>query len=157
MNITVTLHLPGLKKTVQYSYDSIPNKYLTDAIATEFGQEPRRSNVFLLGEGFFGNLRANDLWLTSTPPVKNGDTLILCVRKTTEANNEYYETQKDVLLHNTNLNPPLTKNIAIDLLTQIKVNFALLGHKYYLPGTSLYEYRKSLEEKLAQSYPEEKD
>ena len=155
MNITVTLHLPGLKKTVQYSYDSIPNKYLTDRIAAEFGQELRRSNVFLLSEGFFETIRANDLWLTSTPPVKNGDTLILCVRKTTHTNqNEYYEAQNDVLSHNTHLNPPLTKDIAIDLLTQIKINFELLGHKYYLPGTFLHKYRKSLDEELSQWYPE---
>ena len=152
--ITVTLHVPGLKKTVQYSYDaSIPNKQLTWKIATDFGQEPRRSCVFVIGEGVFGNIRPMEVWLSVTPPVQTGNTLILCTRKTTvQGQNEYYETQKDALSHNTYLNPPITKNIAIQLLMQIHVNFDLLGHKHYLPGTDLYAYQTKLGEELDQWY-----
>ena len=152
---TVTLHLPGLKKTVQYSYDSsISNNQLTSKIANDFGQEPRRSGVFIIGEGVFGTIRAMEVWLSS--PVKNGDTLILCTRETTvQGKNEYYEIQKDSLMHNVYLNPPITKIVAVQLLVQIKANFRLLGHKHYLPGTVLHDYQTKMDEELDQWYVRE--
>lgn len=153
--IMVTLHLPGLKKTVEYSFSTpITNKQLADKIAADFGQESRRASVSILGESFFGEIGASQLWLHSTPRVKNGDTLILCIRETIVQNqNDYYETQKDSLLHNKYLNPPIPKKIAIDLLMQIDNNFDLLGYKYYLPGTRLHEYRTTLEKELSEFYP----
>ena len=152
--IAVTLHLPGLKKTVQYSYDRrVSNDKLTEKIATEFGQEPRRSNVYLIGEGIFGSIRALELWVSSTRPVKNGDVLVLCVRETTvPGQNDYYNTQQDALFHNKYLNPPIALNIASDLLIQIKVNFALLGHRHFLPDTPLANYSKYLGEELSKYY-----
>ena len=151
--ITVTLHLPGLQKTVQYSYEPISNAKLSEKIARDFGQEPRRSNVSLIGENLFGTYCASQLWLSSTRPVKTGDTLVLCTRFTTvQGQNEYYETQQDALLHNKYLSPPLEKKIAIDLLMQIKVNFDLLGHKYYLPGAALYEHQANLHQEMNEWY-----
>ena len=152
-SITVTLHLPGLQKTVQYSFDPIPNAKLSEKIARDFGQEPRRSNISIIGENLFGTFCASQLWLSSTRPVKTGDILVLCTRFTTvQGQNDYFETQQDALLHNTYLFPPLEKKIAIDLLMQIKVNFDLLGHKYYLPGAVLYEHQMELEKELSEWY-----
>jgi len=153
-SITVTLHLPGLKKTVAYSYSKpITNQQLATKIAIEFGQEPRRASVSVIGEGFFGLICPLQLWLSSTPPVKNGDTLILCTRKTTVQNqNDYYDVQQDALLHKKYLNPPIEKKIATDLLMQVEVNFAILGHKYYLPGTPLYDYQTKLDKEMSEWY-----
>ena len=152
--ITVSLHLPGLKKTIQYSFDShVPNTELSNKIALDFKQEPRRSNVFLLGPGFIGTMHAYELWINSTPRVKNGDTLVLCVRKTlSKDQNEYYTVQQDALLHNKYLEPSLTQDIARYLLIQTHLNFELLGFKYFLPGTKLYDYSQSLDAEIFQYY-----
>ena len=155
-SITFTLHLPGLNKTVQMSYDKpITNcsesQVFHDFITTSFGVVPRRAQIFLI------HMEKGPIKLFMLPyygiTISNGDKLILCVRGTTvPGQNEYYETQKESLRQNTYLNPPLSKDDAKSLLISIAGDFEMYGHRYYFPGGQWYEYGKKLAVELAPYY-----
>ena len=147
--LTFTVHLPGYKKTVQYSY-SITNRSILNDFCTTFGIVQRRAELFKLYKGIAANVHHYS-------ELSDGDTLILVVRGTTvEGENEYYENQKDSLMNNKYLDPPISKDQATKLLAEIDTNFCLFGHRNWFPGGSGYNHREYYK-KLLVNYPEENE
>ena len=146
--LTFTLHLPGFKKTVQYSYPNT-NSLILNNVCTTFGIVQRRAELFKLDK--------NIAWALHYPDLSDGDTLILVVRGTTvEGENEYYENQKDSLMNNKYLEPSISKHQATKLLAEIDTNFSLFGHRNWLPGGTGYNHREYYK-KLLVNYPEENE
>ena len=118
MENTITVHLPGLLTTIKYSYDSkLSTAMLIKNLITLSGQEEeRRCKIFKCD--FKSELA---IPINVETSIKTGDTLILCVRGTTasDGDNTYYKTQNDVLENNKCLNPPLSIEIAEQLLESI--------------------------------------
>jgi len=96
-------------------------------ILTESTQElSRRYNLYLIEkDGHPTTLK----YPRDTPIIKNGDTIILCARKTVpEVNNgvnqnTYYNNQQIVLQNNTCLKPPISVDTAAYLLRDIDWGF----------------------------------
>jgi hypothetical protein len=152
---TFTIHLPGLKKTMQMSYKKIPISSsdileFHNFITNTFNVVSRRARIFWFHKDK-GPYAIN--WMPHDSELLNGDTFILCVRGTTvEGENEYYDTQKESLKLNKYLNPSISKNNAISLLISIAGGFESYGHKYYCPGGRWYEYQKQLDIELESYY-----
>ena len=148
MENTITVHLPGLLTTINYPYDSkLSTAKLIEILITLSGQEERRCKIFKCD--FKSELA---IPINEKTSIKTGDTLILCVRGTTDGDNTYYKTQNDVLENNKCLNPPLSSEIAEQLLESIYLNFATYGHKHFLPGENLEDLRTGLYNSLEKAY-----
>ena len=147
--LTFTLHLPGYKKTVQYSY-SITNSSILNDFCNTFGIVQRRAELFKLYKGIASNVHHYS-------ELSDGDTLILVVRGTTvEGENEYYENQKDSLMNNKYLQPSISKYQATRLLAEIKTNFNLFGWKHWMPGGTGYQYKQYYMKNVS-NYPDDKE
>ena len=158
-----TLHLPGLKKTVPFHWPKtdpssgnslIVKQEFFNSICDTFGVVPRRANIYCLKNG-----NADKIYSCNGRGLEqlfDGDTIILAVRATNdESLNEYYTTQLDSLKNNKYLDPPISKDNAVFLLTNISFNFQMdsfFGHRYHIPGGACYETRKHYWEKV-QNYP----
>jgi hypothetical protein len=154
-----TLHLPGLKKTVPFHWpkeDSssenslIVKQEFFNSICDTFGVVPRRANIYCLKNG-----KAEKIYSCNGRGLEqlfDGDTIILAVRGTKdESLNEYYNTQRDSLLNNKYLDPPISKNNAVFLLTELAFNFEMasyFGHRHHCPGGACYETRKHYMDKV---------
>lgn len=145
-----TLHLPGLKKTTQFHWSkknrSNKNSMIVDYeffnfICNSFGITSRRAKIYRLNtngvaDNIFSPFGHGDR-------IFNGDTLILVVRKTKdESMNEYYNNQIESLMNNMYLEPQISKNNAAYLLTEINMNFPIMGIENYFPGGCFYETEK---------------
>jgi len=158
--LTFTLHLPGFMKTVQFSYlpkeqdkpigKSMDGNYMFSQLVCEtFNVEYRRAQLFLL--------KNNIAYEICYCKISDGDTLILVVRGTTvEAENEYYENQKDSLMNNKYLQPSISKYQASSLLAEIKANFKLFGWKHWMPGGTGYQYKQYYMKNVS-NYPDDKE
>jgi hypothetical protein len=152
-----TLHLPGLKKTVPFHWPKtdpssgnslIVKQEFFNSICDTFGVVPRRANIYCLKNGKTEKIYScNGRGLEQ---LFDGDTIILAVRGTKdESLNEYYNTQLDSLMNNQYLDPPISKDNAVFLLTELAFNFDMdrfFGYKHYLPGGTCYETRKHYSE-----------
>jgi hypothetical protein len=152
-----TLHLPGLKKTVPFHWPKtdpssgnslIVKQEFFNSICDTFGVVPRRANIYCLKNGKTEKIYScNGRGLEQ---LFDGDTIILAVRGTKdESLNEYYNTQLDSLMNNQYLDPPISKDNAVFLLTELAFNFDMdrfFGHRHYLPGGTCYETRKHYSE-----------
>jgi hypothetical protein len=154
-----TLHLPGLKKTIPFHWPKtdpssgnslIVRQEFFNSICDTFGVVPRRANIYCLKNG-----KAEKIYSCNGRGLEqlfDGDTIILAVRGTQdESLNEYYNTQRDSLLNNKYLDPPISKDNAVFLLTNISFNFQMdmyFGHRHHFPGGTVYETRKHFSEKV---------
>ena len=155
--LTFTLHLPGLKKTVQFSYlpkeqdhqvgNTMKGNYMFKMfVCNTFDVVYRRAQLFKLHKGI-----ASEVCYSK---ISDGDTLILVVRSTVnESENEYFNNQKESLMNNKYLQPSITKHQASSLLAEIKSQFNLFGHKNWLPGGTGYEYTEYYNKNVL-NYPE---
>ena len=152
-----TLHLPGLKKTVPFHWPKtdpssgnslIVKQDFFNSICETFGVVPRRANIYCLKNGKTEKIYScNGRGLEQ---LFDGDIIILAVRGTKDDSlNEYYKTQLDSLMNNQYLDPPISKDNAVFLLTELAFNFDIdrfFGHRHYLPGGTCYETRKHYSE-----------
>ncbi len=152
-----TLHLPGLKKTVPFHWPKtdpssgnslIVKQEFFNSICETFGVVPRRANIYCLKNGKTEKIYScNGRGLEQ---LFDGDIIILAVRGTKDDSlNEYYKTQVDSLMNNKYLDPPISKDNAVFLLTELAFNFDIdrfFGHRHYLPGGTCYETRKHYSE-----------
>jgi hypothetical protein len=109
---------------------------------------PRRANIYCLKNGKTEKIYScNGRGLEQ---LFDGDIIILAVRGTKDDSlNEYYKTQLDSLMNNQYLDPPISKDNAVFLLTELAFNFDIdrfFGHRHYLPGGTCYETRKHYSE-----------
>jgi len=158
--LTFTLHLPGLMKTVQFSYlpkeqdkpngKSMDGNYKFSQLVCEtFNVEYRRAQLYLL--------KNNIAYEICYYRISDGDTLILVVRSTIDkAENEYYNNQQDSLMNNKYLQPSISKYQATRLLAEIKTKFNLIGWKNWMPGGNGYEYKQYYMKNVT-NYPDDKE
>jgi hypothetical protein len=158
-NYVFTLHLPGLKKTVPFHWpkkDTTTGNSLVirqeffNSICDTFGVVTRRANIYRLTPE-----KAEKIYSCNgrgLEEIFDGDTIILAVRGTKDDSlNEYYKTQLDSLMNNQYLDPPISKDNAVFLLTQLAFNFDMdrfFGYKHYLPGGTCYETTKNYNNKV---------
>jgi hypothetical protein len=159
--LTFTLHLPGLMKTVQFSYlpkeqdkpngKSMDGNYMFSQFVCEtFNVVYRRAQLYLLRKDGI----AKEICYSK---ISDGDTLILVVRPTIdESQNEYYNNQQDSLKNNKYLEPSITKYQAASLLADIKTQFNLIGWKNWMPGGTGYQYKQYFLKNVT-NYPDDKE
>jgi hypothetical protein len=159
--LTFTLHLPGLMKTVQFSYlpkeqdkpngKSMNGNYMFSQFVCEtFNVVYRRAQLYLLRKDGI----ASEICYSK---ISDGDTLILVVRPTIdESQNEYYNNQQDSLMNNKYLQPSISKYQATRLLAEIKTQFNLIGWKNWMPGGRGYEYKQYYMKNVT-NYPDDKE